>query len=58
VAFVGTVLVVLEVLQEMEAFQLSTPDNLDIPGFVLVIIGSVLASWTAGKMNRKDNEGS
>jgi len=57
VAFIGTVLVVLEVLREMEALDIATPQNLDIPGFVLVIIGSILASWTASKMDKEDKEG-
>ena len=42
----------------MEALELSMPQSLDIPGFALVIIGSVLASWTAKKMDKKDEEGS
>jgi hypothetical protein len=57
VAFIGTVLVVVEVLREMEALELLIPQSLDIPGFALVIIGSVLASWTAKKMDKKDEEG-
>lgn len=54
VAFIGTVLVVIQVLREMDAMVLSTPQNLDIPGYVLVIVGSVLATWTAGKIDRKN----
>jgi hypothetical protein len=54
VAFIGTVLVVVEILREMEAVEFTTLENLDIPGFILVIIGSVFASWTANKMDRKD----
>ncbi|GJM28557.1 MAG: hypothetical protein DHS20C17_11920 [Cyclobacteriaceae bacterium] len=56
VAFLGTILIVLEVLQEMEALQLATLDYLDIPGIILLIIGSVMASWTARKMDKKDKE--
>jgi len=54
VAFIGTVLVVVEILREMEAIEFTTLENLDIPGFILVIIGSVFASWTANKMDHKD----
>lgn len=56
VAFLGTVMVVLEILREMDALQFTRPENLDIPGFALVIIGSVLASWSAKKMDQKDKE--
>ena len=56
VAFIGTVLVVVEILREMEALDFTRPENLDIPGFALVIIGSVLASWSAKKMDRKDKQ--
>jgi len=50
-------MVVVEVLREMEAIELSIRQNLDIPGFILVIIGSILASWTAGKMDKEDKKG-
>ena len=57
VAFIGTVLVVVEILREMDALELNSPLNLDIPGYVLVITGSILASWTARKMDKSDEEG-
>lgn len=57
VAFIGTVLVVVEILREMNALDFTSPNNLDIPGFILVIVGSVLASWTAKKMDSRDKEG-
>jgi hypothetical protein len=57
VAFIGTVLVVMEILREMDALEFTSPGNLDIPGYVLVIIGSILASWTAGKMDKQDKVG-
>lgn len=57
VAFIGTVLVVMEILWEMDALEFTSPGNLDIPGYVLVIIGSILASWTAGKMDKQDKVG-
>jgi hypothetical protein len=57
VAFIGTVLVVVEILREMDALEFTSPGNLDIPGYVLVIIGSILASWTAGKMDKQDKVG-
>jgi len=57
VAFIGTVLVVVEILREMDALDFTNPGNLDIPGYVLVIIGSILASWTAGKMDKQNKEG-
>jgi len=57
VAFIGTVLVVVEILREMDALDFTNPGNLDIPGYVLVIIGSILASWTAGKMEKQDKKG-
>lgn len=56
IAFIGTVLVVIEILREMDALAFSNPENLDIPGFALVIIGSVLASWSAKKMDQQDNQ--
>lgn len=56
VAFIGTVLVVVEILKEMDALEFNSPVNLDIPGYALVIIGSILASWTASKMDKKDKE--
>jgi uncharacterized membrane protein len=56
IAFIGTVLVVVEILREMNALEFARPENLDIPGFALVIIGSVLASWSAKKMDQKDNQ--
>jgi len=56
IAFIGTVLVVVQILREMEALEFTRPENLDIPGFALVIIGSVLASWSAKKMDQKDKK--
>lgn len=56
VAFIGTVMVVVEILREMDALEFARPENLDIPGFALVIIGSILASWSAKKMDQKDEE--
>ncbi len=56
VAFIGTVMVVVEILREMNALEFTQPENLDIPGFALVIIGSVLASWSAKKMDQTDKE--
>jgi hypothetical protein len=40
----------------MEAIAIELPQSLDIPGFALVIIGSIAASWTARKMDKKDEE--
>ncbi len=51
-AFIGTVLVVVEILREMDALEFTDPQNLDIPGFILVIIGSIVASWSAKKVDR------
>jgi hypothetical protein len=55
VAFIGTAFLVIEVLREMEALELPLEQSLDIPGLILLIIGSVVAAWTAKKMDSEDN---
>lgn len=53
VAFIGTVLVIVEVLLTMDALPFTGPENLDILGYILVVAGSILASWTANKMEKR-----
>ncbi len=55
-AFIGTVLVIVEVLLTMDALPFNGPENLDILGYILVVTGSILASWTANKMDKKKEE--
>jgi hypothetical protein len=51
VAFIGTALLVVEVLREMEALEIAMAQTFDVPGLILLIIGSILAAWTAKKMD-------
>ena len=56
IAFIGTFLLVVEVLREMEALEIAMAQSLDIPGLILLIIGSIMAAWTAKKMDKEDNQ--
>ncbi|MGI9543462.1 MAG: hypothetical protein ACR2MX_09395 [Cyclobacteriaceae bacterium] len=50
VAFIGTVLILLEMIREVGWLQFSQPENLDYPGLVLVVVGAIGAAWSAKKM--------